>query len=564
MAEEKEQLELSKDEAFAELRNRGRVNLEEPAQVSALDRFFVKNFQKDAESGKKYLQKKYPGAKIFEHGSELFIKLPKEEQYKPLDPSGFPESFKEAAQDIGDIAYDVASGVATAAGTASGGLAAPLTGAATAAGSEALREKIGQLAGLPQEISPEQVGISGALGAAFPAAGQALSKVTKPAYEFATRTVAPKISEYLSGVPSNIYKKYIEKPELIKKVAQDPNLEIDLISDIQKALRPLDKKVSEIGKEQELILSKASTPVNISSVKQSIKEKIAGLQGKIADENIGPNSVEGEALQGLQDFYQKRLTNKVGENLLEKPDLVSPKAAYSLKKSLEDLAEAGTSGADISKVASKSQKEIMSTGIEAQRILGDTLKEQIPGLAETQGKYAKAIAARQTAASFFGDPKKSEQTIRSFGGDSKKYLRAQLSKNLSKEDAMNLVDKIETYQAANLLGTKSAMLPISAQGTTSTTRSLAAAGIGAGLGGYLGRSADEGGAAGSALGYTAGGALGAMLGGPAAQRAYYNALIRSEALGKQATPALRQLYYQQLAPAAKSAWETLQEERNKK
>lgn len=153
--------------------------------ITAKDRFVIQNFANKPEVGVEYLQKKYPDlqVKLDPKDGRMLMKTPTEKEFRVLDPNtGFFSS--DFLNDASDLAYSgLATGLQTAAsvpgalvGSVPGAIAA---GGATGAGLEALRQKLGQYYGLPQEVSGKDVLTSGAVGAAIPAAGAAVNGITQ-------------------------------------------------------------------------------------------------------------------------------------------------------------------------------------------------------------------------------------------------------------------------------------------------------------------------------------------------------------------------------------------------
>lgn len=172
--------------------------------VTQADRFLIQNFSNAPDVGLSYLQKKYPGleGKMDESGKRILIRTPGEKAFRVVDPNtGFLSS--DILNDASDVAYDaVATGVQTAAsvpglivGSVPGAIAA---GGVSGAGLEALRQKLGQTLGLPQEINNQDVVASGALGAALPGAGAALGGAAKLAAKTAP-TWVPAVGKAAGG-----------------------------------------------------------------------------------------------------------------------------------------------------------------------------------------------------------------------------------------------------------------------------------------------------------------------------------------------------------------------------
>jgi hypothetical protein len=136
--------------------------------VSVGERAILKNLAASPEAAQRYLSsigyevRTYPGAGRF----NFAVRRAKGDPWKVVDPEGFDW------QDIIDHTVEVAQGVAVGFGTAAGaGLASAATGAGTALGTEAIRQALGEVAGIPDNFDALMLGAQGLGGAAGPAVG---------------------------------------------------------------------------------------------------------------------------------------------------------------------------------------------------------------------------------------------------------------------------------------------------------------------------------------------------------------------------------------------------------
>lgn len=198
-------------------------------------RAIVKNLSNDPQASVKYLKERYPGmeVKLNEKG-RLLLREPGKTDWNVLDPdtglNPLNSSPTEIGKDIIDAGFDVGSGVAStaAAGAAAvpaaiatapaGGIgalpAAALAGGATSASLEAMRQKLGNLFGLDQQVSGRDVALQGAVGAVSPllfgtgvaaksalsgAAKAGLSEAEQLAVAAAQRGIVPRIGSAVKG-----------------------------------------------------------------------------------------------------------------------------------------------------------------------------------------------------------------------------------------------------------------------------------------------------------------------------------------------------------------------------
>lgn len=236
-----------------------------------MSRAIVKNLAASPEAAFNFLQKEHPDFEFKKDDSgEVLAKKRGDKAWGRLDPKGFD------LMDVTDIGADVASGIgqgiATAAsgiagGAATGGVgalpAAMAGGAASGAGLEAIRQSLGSLAGIENNISGKDIAMTGGIGALSPlllgtgaTAQQALTASLKSGtkatqeqilksqsgllgkgYDKLAGSIGPKIGTFISG----------ENPEVIKTAAK-------MLGEIKKAdtspepfITPLREAAKEIN-----------------------------------------------------------------------------------------------------------------------------------------------------------------------------------------------------------------------------------------------------------------------------------------------------------------------------
>jgi hypothetical protein len=152
--------------------------LNESSDIPWWQRALVKNIGGSTQEQVAYLQEKNPDLEVTDIDNEVVARKRGEKDWKKLDPTG-ATSIGEAIQDVTDVGYDVLAGAGSTLGAAKAGIlggagtlgigaipAAMAGGAATSAGLEALRQKLGQAAGVAKETNIKDIVLSGALGAA--------------------------------------------------------------------------------------------------------------------------------------------------------------------------------------------------------------------------------------------------------------------------------------------------------------------------------------------------------------------------------------------------------------
>lgn len=264
-------------------------------EISTADRAIVKNFSSSPEKSANYLKKHNPQLDTRVWDGRVLVKGKNEKEWRPLDPDaeGF-DGLAEFGRDVLDVGYDVASGIAeglaTAGGAVGGALAgmgvgalpaAMLTSGAASAVSEAARQKLGQWAGIDQEVSGSDVLAAGTIGGLLPGVPTALKKTALGA-KGATKGAL----KFLGGVPEEAIQR-MQKPgaeELISKIEKD-----GAYSFIEKKQEALYNKLSQIEKEQLGRVEKLRGQLDIADddqLRAVLNEEITSLNLK-AQQNEG-------------------------------------------------------------------------------------------------------------------------------------------------------------------------------------------------------------------------------------------------------------------------------------
>lgn len=247
-----------------------RVLNEMHPEITAADRFVVKNFSKDNEVAANHLRKRHPNLEIVvDKGSDQILVRKKpgpwkqqtsptgEEEWRVLDPDSTleeslnPLNIGETAQDISDASYAILSDVGTSAATALGGLAggmatgglgalptAALAGGGASVGLEGLRQGIGSALGLEDNFSGLNLGLAGTTGVVSPfffgtgaTARQAVKKGVDLAtqrggigrgWDYAKGTILPKLGSLASGVDTQRIATLGKEFPLLQRLEADP------------------------------------------------------------------------------------------------------------------------------------------------------------------------------------------------------------------------------------------------------------------------------------------------------------------------------------------------------
>lgn len=529
-------------------------------ELTTVDRLVVKNFSSSPEASIDYLRKKHPELEVKEQKGQIVVKRPVESEWRVLDPdTGFFSS--DFLRDAGDVAYDVGAGALTGAATTFGAAAglpgAVAAGGASSAGAEALRQKLGQMAGIENNMDTGQIALAGGVGSAIPVGGAAL----KGGYNMVTRKIGPAIAEKLSGVPREVYKDYGKNPETLKAFEADSSGFLDLINDTKdKLISAVRTKKEDVGKMISNAYNKLEEQgkfVDIGEVKASLDEKILNAAKAQASNPTEATAEKYEALKALKDKYFMASKKQVLENGTEKeikeeiPNLVSPKVAFELKQQLKEAGKVTRGPNIMGSIANPAEKDIVAFGRDAQHKINDAVKNVDPEIIRLNDRYGDLINAYDEVVSAFGSSQKTLGTMRNLDKKSKETLRFGLQKILDKGDKDALEEALQTIQTQTYLA-KPASMPLSGLGSTSTSRTIPAEAAGGSIGALIGNRLGHGSYASTVAGREAGAALGAMSGAPKNVRSMIDTVLKAE---KAASTGGRPLRY----GLGLSAWEALRQ-----
>lgn len=191
------------------------IKEEQHPDITVAERAIIKNLAASPKAAQMFLVKKHPNADIkLNKDGRILFRRPNETEYRVIDPKGVD------LQDVSDIAYDVASGIGESAATIAGGMGGATLGplgalggasaasSASAAASEALRQKLGQALGLPQEVNTQDVLMSAGMGAVSPLLFGAGGKVAEKSLKKALTT---QLTKQALDTKDNILQKVIKK-----------------------------------------------------------------------------------------------------------------------------------------------------------------------------------------------------------------------------------------------------------------------------------------------------------------------------------------------------------------
>jgi hypothetical protein len=504
-----------------------------------------------------YLKQKNPGATVRQFGGQTLVKLPGETSYRVLDPDTGAIS-SDIVGDVGDVAGDVARGALTGMAATAGGLAGSAAGplgtvagsgaaAAGAGGSlEYLRQKLGQLGGLPQEVDPELVKEEAALSGLF-GSGE---KIAGKAFQYAKNTALPSIASAMSGVPKEVWQDYVKNPARVAMLSKNPESLTSVVQDVQNSvLDTVESAKAQAGQQIGSAIdtaTKAGRTVDITPVKQEFFKRIEKAQTLYTKNPTQQNRDFLEDLKKIGDDYFVQQSDQIGPKVI--PNQVSPDVAMQLKQQLKGISEYRPGA--ISKLKNPADKEITSFATKASGDLTDQMTKEgaVPELKELNKQYKGYTEALDQVGGSFKDLQTTSNTIRNLDKPAKDMLKTRLEAIAGPQKAAQLREKIQALQTQAYLGNPEANA-LSGLGSTSTSRTIPLAGAGTLIGMALGNKFGGGGYVATAIGGSLGGAAGARLGAPSTLAAGFRGLNALERLPRPPQPAIY--------GAGTSAWEAL-------
>jgi hypothetical protein len=531
----------SKSQAAAAPKPRAAETIQEMhPDLATTDRMIVKNLANSPETGMAYLQKQYPGHDFeLNHDGEIKMRKHGEPNWNVVDPNTGIVSM-DSLHDAGDVLYDVAGGIGDTAGVVAGAIGgaalggagavpgAMAGGAASSAGIEALRQKLGKLAGVPQDVSGTDVAIAGAAGAFSPllmgsgVAGAAEKGLIQKGWQGTKSTVLPWIGEKASGISGDTiknYAKHMTEVDALGKLggageyamgaynklkdyvtAQKDAAASNLVGVMKGAGKKIDASKAGQVLENEVDALKTLSP-NPSQAEQQIIDGVDGLHKKyFIDPNVTPSDV-GPMDQRLREMDPERFWHNM--KLMGK----------------EQKWEAGLKPHDyhVKDSARKVYFEGNKLFDEATNGLSTPAKQQ----------YAEAINLEKNfLPSFEGNTdfttaQKSYKTLSEMDKSGRTILRDKLAL-LAENGGADLTKEMEVLNAHRSFGAPGMMMQ-SLKGRIPLAGGMAALG---GLAGYK----SGGGYSGAVAGGAGGAALGAAIASPTALKFYMKAALKGGAI----------------------------------
>lgn len=548
---------------------------EQSPLISTTDRLKIKNLSNSDESAIKYLQQKNPGADVRMVDGQLAIKAPGEDRFKVLDPdTGFFS--KDILSDAGDIGYDVADGVATTAGTilgALGGAAATvnpigaiaggsLGGGATGAASEAMRQKLGQMAGLPQEVDGTDVALSGAFGAASPlifgqgAEGKAALKAAggintikkalgmtakETADELARRasvkgaipwalSKTPSVLGFMSGKGKDAMGRLSTYGDYIDQVEKNGNATEEKVKAAEEAAKELLSRKNAVGSAAQQEIAKISRPLDVTPVAHEFQAKIDELEKMTRTPDV----------QAKIDLLKSALDNSLLDTQAATPEwssLLTQSAsphvgsmsgpdAFNLKQSMKPYMDLGTE--IMTKSGPRKNDPILqSVAGKSYGLVNDAINNATGTTGAMNAEYEALSRLQDGLAPYIKDEKAAINAAKTITKDGSNTASENLYHLINKGKALGLksMDALERAGAADEWANAPYFI----------RRQVPSVVAGAGLG-YLAGANSGIGQGGAGVGAAAGGALGGVMGSPGMVKFLVRGAAKTSQAASKATP----------------------------
>lgn len=490
--------------------------------MTMADRALVKNLGSD-EGGFNYLQKQYPNLEFKkENGRTLMRDRGSQGSYNVLDPdTGFfsTDIINDAIDIGGDVIQGGIEGVATAGGAALGALAGGGVGAIPAgiaagggagAGTEYLKQKLAQQLGVRDELSGDDIALSGAFGAASPllfgtgatikgAAKEGIKNIAEKgllgtAKDFGKSKVLPSLSSLPTGVSSKVWNTFRENTDDIVKMTDEDmiNRSVNVFDTLESSAAQLKE---ELGQQYQT-LSKTGQGINLKSVEDEIFDEI----GKLS--KTGRNS-DAKAAQELEDLYYDMFTQ--GDVLIDSKN-VDFDTAMKIKDEIAARGDFNKALSDLDAKQKLVRGKVKGKADSLYSTINKSIDSSMDNFKELRGNYADYKTLERTLNSF----KSGKGVNKSFeekAVDAMTKLDSDSAKQIYKNDRLKGIASklgVDIEKEANIISAynklRNAPLTPMSGGATTTTRSLAAAGLGGLIGEQSGGSTAIGAGAGMLLG----------------------------------------------------------------
>lgn len=528
--------------------------------ITNWERFNIKNLGNNINSSIAYLQKNHPQMEFRNSDGEVIARGKGEKYWRKLDPSAFELS--DISDVVGDIGSGILSGGATAAGGLAGGLGgAMLAGAGSSGALDLLRQGLGKMTGVNQDVSLKDAGINAAFGAAAPlvfgsgaTAAQVANKVAdssvarslleKAGYkglDEITPSLSKTAEELLSTQQRGLSRYAPEAMQMISKTNANTVRAAGKVGREGKTYLKMADEIEKHGLTDAIEEHSKNVLTQVDSVDAQLKGQFTNALNKLPGGlNIGTEMTETGpkpgVFQPLLDVWQKAKT--ASEN---SPAKTYKKELAEAEKALDDFV--GFSGEGVPQVP-----EVMDGGtlLDLKGRIGAAVEwNKKPGVASNpesaaidralqsvyhnmNGRIEQGLAEvgnpglirayndhkaiERYLKPIFQDPSKTFKVLKGLDNKTNRIVRETME-NVDNTYGTKIKDTGDLLQVHNVFGDPS-FDALSGQGGPGSGGTIPAVALGGALGGALGSALLPG--MGGYLGLGAGGFLGAKIASPAA------------------------------------------------
>lgn len=467
--------------------------------ITWYERAAVKNLGRNNAESISFLKTKHPDLAIEERDGDIVMKRPNEAVWRKLDPSTLEFS------DITDIASDIGTGAASSAATVAGGFAGGLPGAiaaggATSAGLEAIRQKLGEWAGVNKPDSTDwgDVGIAGGFGAATPllfgqgaTAGQLAKQslktgLSKEAIEDAGRGIisraTPYFAEYGGGVPKETFRalrKYMPEIKEARELGEGGARAQFAEQSMDELKNTLLAHKDTLKQRFTTAFDEAGESVDVSKVLGVIDDKLIQLGEKRATAGVAStDKVIGKLVKFKEDITP---TYKVVDDF--GTEIALPREKLTAKEATEYLQDLRAKLEAIGAFDNTTGKISFQRVSETNKLAAETMRDAYNAVSKQLDTAMSKLdpALRKDYATFknierlwepnIKTPEKTDKFLRNLNKREKVILNeaVQNQSKLMGKDIAPMMDKMAAFG----MYLDPALTPLSARGATSTSRTNA-------------------------------------------------------------------------------------------
>jgi hypothetical protein len=558
------------------------ISNESSPDVSVADRLITKNLANSPEAVMGYFGENHPDLESRNYGGEIQVRKKGDSEWRKLDanngyfdtlkgvasltPQGMllnklvngewvnPQG-KETLADAGDLASDVVGGAVTGAAMKAG----PIAAGGAAAATEALRQKLGQYFGIPQDVNMKEVALQGGLNTALPVIGKGASA----GWNVVKSDLAPWVGSHVTGIRSDIIKALPDKLDKIEKMTGEGILSFGEKT-AKKVAHAVNRAQTKAMNLYDQVLDRMPGTVDVKGGMKVLDDYVD--EAAAAYERV-PNADNKKALNdaiAIRDKFFKDSSGKTETKLSLGDDGIITKseapATLDTKLRPRDALEVTKRLRDEGNLRKMADVGPFRTGelpydrplAEARTKINVAMDKANPEFQKARSTWTNLQDQKEIADDIFGNDRDVYKKLLGLGRKTNAGQYEQAMRLDKAYPEAGIKNAIEDAQLHYYFG-EPANQAISIGGSTSTSRTLPLTLAGRDLGQTMG-SAMGSSVAADALG-TAGGFIGSTLGSPATVKNTIKASRWFENLIKQDPEFAKALIYGGTQEVGKSPWE---------